>query len=126
MYEGSCAATVAKQSLATANRTRPAPLRSVAMPAKAIAPAMPRDPPIKSARPKSPLWLSAGRGGKSGNAWVSNVVPTPNEGALEVGFSVFKVQVAGILGAVATCVDAIPELSTVDDEMGQSLCIPRQ
>jgi hypothetical protein len=27
---------------------------------------MPREPPINSARPKSPLWLSGFRGGKQG------------------------------------------------------------
>ena len=52
---GSNAATVAWHAPGVAIFTSPAPLRSAAMPASAIAPAMPCDPPIKSARPKSPL-----------------------------------------------------------------------
>ena len=55
------------EALLALGPTRPgSPERSAAIPASATAPAMPRDPPITSARPKSPLWLSALRGARRG------------------------------------------------------------
>ena len=63
MYDGSNEATTSRHASGMARRTNPAPPRSAAMPASETAPVMPRDPPISSARPKSPLWLSGARGG---------------------------------------------------------------
>ena len=51
MYDGSNDATTSCTQRGTASVTRPAPLRSVARPASAIAPLMPREPPMRSARP---------------------------------------------------------------------------
>ena len=77
MYDGSKPATVSRMISGTATRTSPAPPRSAAMPAIATAPAIPRDPPTISARPKSPFWASGRRGGRRGNAlsWDSIVQP---------------------------------------------------
>ncbi len=66
MYDGSIAATTFCTLRGTANVTRPAPLRSADWPASEMAPLIPREPPMSSARPKSPLWLSGRRGGRSG------------------------------------------------------------
>src|SRR5436190_5088583 len=51
----------------TTSFTSPAPLRRQDTPASEIAPAIPNEPPIKSARPKSPLWASGRRGGRRGS-----------------------------------------------------------
>src|SRR5689334_9979921 len=50
----------------TATRTRPAPPRRAAPPHRTAAPDMPRLPATTRTRPKSPLWLSAARGGSDG------------------------------------------------------------
>src|SRR5205085_1158414 len=49
--------------------TNPAPLRSAPRPESEIAPAMPREPPIKSECPYVPLWLSGERGGRHGTVY---------------------------------------------------------
>src|SRR5437868_1871404 len=67
MYDGSIEATTSSTQIGTASVTSPAPLRNAAWPASEIAPLIPRDPPTKSARPKSPLWLSASRVRSEGN-----------------------------------------------------------
>ena len=61
-YDGSIEATTSCTPRGTASITSPAPLRSAAWPASEIAPLMPQDPPIKMARPKSPLCALAWRG----------------------------------------------------------------
>ncbi len=52
----------ASQFFPEKNPALEAPPRKADMPAKAIAPVMPREPPANSARPKSPLWLWGFRG----------------------------------------------------------------
>src|SRR5262249_5275627 len=66
MKHGCPFATMGSTSDGIANRTKPAPPRSAAVPHKIAAPVMPRLPATTRTRPKSPLLLSGRRGGKIG------------------------------------------------------------
>jgi hypothetical protein len=60
--DGSIEATIGKTLFGVATRTRPAPARRAARPAKAAAPLIPILPAMIKTLPKSPLWASAARG----------------------------------------------------------------
>src|SRR5689334_20934395 len=87
MYDGSKLATVGWTSAGQATRTSPAPERRAAPPNRAAAPAIPRPPATASTLPKSPLWLSGCRLGRTGSDSTrsSDIAVPPGSGRLGRG-----------------------------------------
>jgi hypothetical protein len=73
MTHGSKPATVLKQQFGTNAETNPAPARKLAIADKAIAPLMPREPPMSKIEPWFPLWLFGCRIGNRGTGQGSSV-----------------------------------------------------